>query len=982
LFPKCLFIIYVILFTNLFAQQHLEVYALRVEFQEDNNTLTTGNGHFMPEGTTGDPYTIDPPPHDVKYFKDQVIAVNNYFLAASTGKFRVTGKIFPLQNDLTYRLNRPMGYYNPNTSEEENNWRLAQLFIHAVTCADTSGDTSIFSGFNPDSNLVVIFHAGVGRDVNLGYDSTPQDIPSLYLSPDFFHSVGEEGAYVNDSLLLIDRGIILPETESQDDVQLALTGIFAANIGSHLGLYDLFSPSTQNSGIARFGLMDMGLFNMNGLAPAYPCAYSRALIGWDAPVLLDEPQNNVIVNRFQGEETEGTSSYKIPLHSDEYFLIEYRGDRKVNIDSLYAVLSENSEREPSYREVLETYFAGSIEVSDSTGVVLKVNNYDWGLPGAGILIWHIDQAVINAKKDLNCINDDPENRGVDLEEADGSQDIGKNYSLLEPGYQSEFGTWLDFWFKGQNDEEYRPLYKNEFSDNSSPDTKSNRNNASSHIIMKNFSGNTQPYMTFDYTRDYFLPGFPITLTEDTTDKQFSAPVIVQVEGFNQNCIFTSDQSGNIYAVADSGKGLIDQDNLILEKFGNGELPYLSFADTNHNDQPEVLVAAGRSGRLEVFQITADTVSEIFSFQTLNERFTTPAVIQNPYIYIAKENGDILRFLINGDGSSYSTYHFQNNISGFTVISPAELEVSYAEENKPAIPPVLVYLDNNDLLDRISFPSFEQLAIRLNDEEKIINLSGRISGIPAIFDLDGDGFYEIIINLQDKIVAYNYNGTIVTDISIKPVLQLSEILIGTPLIFDADHDGYADIITSSSSGQIFTFNNKGKLLSDFSVSAGGIVSNSCVAGDLNNDHYLELFLVNNTAHVYGWQLAAMKDGNDGWYQSAYDFTNNAYIEQRLPPVGLTVADLLPRSRLYNYPNPNKDNVTFIRYYLKEDAEIHIRIFDLAGDLVKTFRKRGKGMEDDEISWDLSDVASGIYLCRVEAKSARETDVKFIKIMVVH
>jgi M6 family metalloprotease-like protein len=982
LFPKLLFIICILFYLNLFAQQHLELYTLRVEFQEDDNTLTTGNGHFMMQETGSDPFTIDPPPHDRSYFQDQIVAVGNYFFAASKGKFSVTGKVFPLQNDSSYRLNLPMGYYNPNTTEEENNWRLAQLFIHAISYADTGDTNQIFSDFDPDSNLIVIFHAGVGRDVDLGYDSTPQDIPSLYLSPDFFQSVGLEGVYVNNHQLFIDRGIILPETESQEEVELALTGIFAANIASHLGLYDLFSPSTQESGIARFGLMDMGLFNMNGLAPAYPCAYTRALAGWDEPFLLDKLQNNIAVNRFQGNQTAGVSNYKISINSNEYFLIEYRGDSKINVDSLYYTMSENRDRDPGYREVLETFFADSIEVSDSTGVVLKINNYDWGLPGAGILIWHIDDAIIDARKDMNRINDDPVNRGVDLEEADGSQDIGQSYSLIEPGYQSEYGTWLDFWFKGENDEEYRPLYKNEFSNSSSPNTRSNLNNAKTHITLKNFSRNSGEYMTFDYLRDYYLQGFPVTLTEDSTFLQSSSPVMVNVEGYNKNCIFTSDQSGNIYALTDSGKGLIGENDFILIKFGNEELPYFAFADTNNNDQVDVLVAAGKSGRLEVFQFTANSVAEIFSFQISNEQFTTHAVIQNPYIYIAKENGDILRFLINGDGNIDSTYHFQNNISAFTVISPTEIEVTSAQGNKPDIPPIMVYLDNNDFIDRISFPTFEQLTIDVNDQEKNIHLSGKISGGPAIFDLDRDGFYEIIINLQDKIVAYNYNGTMVTNLNITPILQPSEILTGTPLVIDADDDGYAEIISNSSLGQIFAFNGKGKLLPDFPVSTGGIVSTSCAAGDIDSDNFLELFLINESAHIYAWKLAATREGNDGWYQSSYDFTNNAFIQQRLTPVGLTVADLLPKARVYNYPNPNKENFTTIRFYLREDADVDIKIFDLAGDLAKTFHTRGEGMTDNEISWDLSDVASGIYLCRVEAKSARETDVRIIKIMVVH
>ena len=271
----------------------------------------------------------------------------------------------------------------------------------------------------------------------------------FYLSLDFFKSaLGDtfSGISVDKGNVLIENGIILPETESQVDYQLALTGIFASNIASHLGLFDLFSASEQVTGIGQFGLMDVGQFNVFGLVPAIPCAFSRALAGWDTPLDITTPQSSIQVNQFKGELTQNNSIVKIPINSDEYYLLEFRGERTINIDSVYFAISENSSEFPTYLEVLSTYLPNRITVSDSTGVLLKVDDYDWGLPGAGILIWHIDEQVIAEKGETNRINDDPENRGVDLEEADGSQDIGFTYDITQPGYQSELGTWLDFWF--------------------------------------------------------------------------------------------------------------------------------------------------------------------------------------------------------------------------------------------------------------------------------------------------------------------------------------------------------------------------------------------------------------------------------------------------------------------------------------------------------------------------------------------------------
>ena len=112
-----------------------------------------------------------------------------------------------------------------------------------------------------------------------------------------------------------------------------------------------------------------------------------------------------------------------------------------------------------------------------------------------------------------------------------------------------------------------------------------------------------------------------------------------------------------------------------------------------------------------------------------------------------------------------------------------------------------------------------------------------------------------------------------------------------------------------------------------------------------------------------------------------FTNNHFITETLNLPNIPSTDLLPSDGVYNYPNPNTENYTKIRYYLREDATVNIKIFDVAGDIVSSFPGPGLGKIANEIQWDLSDVSSGIYLCRVEAKSVSETQVRLIKIMVV-
>ena len=52
-----------------YASQTIKVAAIRVEFVQDTNELTTGDGTFAVDSVTSDPFAIDPAPHNRTYFK-------------------------------------------------------------------------------------------------------------------------------------------------------------------------------------------------------------------------------------------------------------------------------------------------------------------------------------------------------------------------------------------------------------------------------------------------------------------------------------------------------------------------------------------------------------------------------------------------------------------------------------------------------------------------------------------------------------------------------------------------------------------------------------------------------------------------------------------------------------------------------------------------------------------------------------------------
>ena len=109
---------------------------------------------------------------------------------------------------------------------------------------------------------------------------------------------------------------------------------------------------------------------------------------------------------------------KVPINSKEYYLVENR-NRDVNKDGETVTYISNG-------NVLTKSFAAdsdkfsSYDVSDINGVVTDVDEYDWGLPGSGILIWHIDENIIDDNLTDNSINAGAK-KGVFVEEADGVQ---------------------------------------------------------------------------------------------------------------------------------------------------------------------------------------------------------------------------------------------------------------------------------------------------------------------------------------------------------------------------------------------------------------------------------------------------------------------------------------------------------------------------------------------------------------------------------
>jgi hypothetical protein len=91
--------------------------------------------------------------------------------------------------------------------------------------------------------------------------------------------------------------------------------------------------------------------------------------------------------------------------------------------------------------------------------------------------------------------------------------------------------------------------------------------------------------------------------------------------------------------------------------------------------------------------------------------------------------------------------------------------------------------------------------------------------------------------------------------------------------------------------------------------------------------------------------------------------------------------LPSESVYAYPNPAARGPVAIRYYLGGPAQVELRVYDLAGNVVTKAEATGTGGFNNEWVWDASGVAPGVYFCRVAATSGGQETVEFCKVAII-
>jgi len=295
-------------------------------------------------------------------------------------------------------------------------------------------------------------------------------------------------------------------------------------------------------------------------------------------------------------------------------------------------------------------------------------------------------------------------------------------------------------------------------------------------------------------------------------------------------------------------------------------------------------------------------------------------------------------------------------------------------------------------------------------------------VSAMADMTGDGRREIIMrpgNSEIWVASYTLGGpSEPADVLRAEALPLDSI---SSLAFaDVDGDGRSDLLAGDKNGKVVALNNALAVIDDYPlpVSASSLFTLRGKADDdlvfAFDDAQLHQ-LATGARNVEGFPFAtpeaaatvllrsgsgtlgigAVTPGGDVYYYSTKTLISGSDLlwsaieadsrnsnQAPLPKKQATETTVFfPEARCYNWPNPVYDGSTRIRFFVSDDADVTVKIYDLAGDKVDELRTHALGGVDNEIVWNVSNIESDVYLAKVEAIAPGKKGEKIIKIAVV-
>ena len=300
-------------------------------------------------------------------FGNQVGSMNHYYQENSLNTVEITGDV-----SNWIQLDNPLYMYDEDYDGGGQEFGIGDGVEEAVSKSDGRVDFSTYDQNNDGivDNIMIIFVGESDSSNGDGDgDGRPEDSNAIWplkwsLQTD----------YETDDGVVVSNFFVCTET--------CPMGTFAHEFAHNLGLPDLYDTDYSSNGVGKWSIMASGNYlEQDGVNnPSHLDAWSKYKLGWINPQVIDvESQTEEIL--LNSVEKSG-HCLKVIISDHEYFLIEYR--------------------------------------STTAG------DYDRALPSGGVLVWHIDESVIDEYGHFD--NSNEEHPVVRLIQKDGYDDLKYQYN--------------------------------------------------------------------------------------------------------------------------------------------------------------------------------------------------------------------------------------------------------------------------------------------------------------------------------------------------------------------------------------------------------------------------------------------------------------------------------------------------------------------------------------------------------------------------
>ena len=314
------------------------------------------------------------------------VSVRELYEEMSQGLFSVNGGVTPWA-----ALPQDRAYYEPSPSTDERYGRVYEFLTDALDAVDAAVDFSLFDNDGPDGIPNSGDDDGIVDLSAFIFPTVDKACGGTGIWPHMYHyfwakydatGVGD-WYYTDDPSAAWDGPVVVGDYTIQsglncDGLSIMGAGTMSHELGHALDLPDLYDvdpdDGTNSYGIGYWGLMAAGNYNRWD-SPAHLSAWSKDFLGWLNVETVSSSQNGVFLSPIQ----QAGSIMRVDLPaSNEHLLFSNR----------------------------------------------QAQGSDLYLKGTGLLIWHVDRDLAGGVSEVgNGVNNDANHKGVDLEEADGQDDL-------------------------------------------------------------------------------------------------------------------------------------------------------------------------------------------------------------------------------------------------------------------------------------------------------------------------------------------------------------------------------------------------------------------------------------------------------------------------------------------------------------------------------------------------------------------------------